>query len=460
MNRIRTCLLTAALGTATLANAQSGWYYEMGGATPFSQPSWTSYNAVPLNASGDVSWAYSCGKFNMSNSVNKLLQDVRSSADDYLNAMISNAQAAVSSLPAIILQRASPSLYDIMQNGLLRAQASANAARLDCKAMEDTIIANGGGVGAVWDNFKQAAKVSDWKAEVSYSRNDIVRAQKNVEANAGKNGIAWPAVGGGARAGGDNQPPIQLSGDIARAGFKLASRAGNPVGTLTAINGDISAARGASTTSKNFGLFGLFNFFPTEQSAADYVKRVVGEVTVTTTDTGQKQTQPGFGLREEVAREAKRVYDLLAVVMVQATPMSDAQRNDISKGEVKLTDQLINAVREMPAIERQLVTVRLANEIALQNEIAKAIKAIELIRLGGDVPEIYNLLVAQEHTEEMVDEIKKYIDELLYEKRINQEIVALTATQILDRAQIARSGAILESERSDEKEPELGTETK
>jgi len=146
--------ISAALVCTSGAQAQSAWYYEMGGAQPIDKPIWSSFNAVPLQVSADISWNYSCGKFSISGSVNKLLADVRTAADDYLNAMIANAQAAVASLPAIILQRANPTLYDVMQNGLLRAQASANAARLDCKALEETVIANGTGTADVWDNLK------------------------------------------------------------------------------------------------------------------------------------------------------------------------------------------------------------------------------------------------------------------------------------------------------------------
>ena len=89
--------LSAALIASAGAHAQTAWYYEMGGAQPIDKPIWSSNNAVPLQVSADVSWNYSCGKFSISGSVNKLLADVRSAADDYLNAMIANAQAAVAS---------------------------------------------------------------------------------------------------------------------------------------------------------------------------------------------------------------------------------------------------------------------------------------------------------------------------------------------------------------------------
>lgn len=440
------CLLA---GACSPAYAQTAWYYQMGGAEPINQPAWTSYNAVPLNASADISWSYSCGKFSISGSVNKLLQDVRTAADDYLNAMVANAQAAVASLPAIILQRANPTLYDIMQNGLLRAQASANAARLDCKAMEDTIMANGGGAGAVWDNFRQAARLSDWKAEASYSRNDVVKASQTVESNAGKNGVAWPASNGTARAGGDNQPPINLTGDVMRAGFRLAVLSGSPA--------SIASRDPDATPDDVVGLVGLYNWFATETDAAAYIKRVTGETVITTNETGAKQTQAGYGLREEVRLEAVRVSAELAVVIGQSSPISEAQRDSISKDGTQLSDQLIRSIRDLPALERKLVTVRLANEIALQNQISKALMAIAVYRLGESTPEVSNLAVALTNNERVVLLLKGYIEDLLYEKRIKHELVASTAVEILDRAQLQRSAPVIPPERSDKTEPSLGT---
>jgi integrating conjugative element protein (TIGR03755 family) len=419
----------------------------MGGAEPIQKPIWSSYNPVPLQVSADLSWNYSCGKFSLSGSVNKLLQDVSTAADDYMNAMVANAQAAIASLPGIILQRANPTLYDIMQNGLLRAQASANAARLDCKAMEQTIMANGSGVGGVWDNLKEAAKLSDWKAQASYSRNDIVGAQKNVDTNAGKNGIAWVGAGGATvRAGGDNQQPIKLTGDVMGVGYEMVVRAGNPS----------TNAASAKSTSKSFGLFQLFNVFPTKKSAQDWITEVVGETVATTTEGGAKTTQPGYGLSEKVAQEAVRVSALLVTALAANRPLSNAEREAISP-EALMSEQLLKAIRELPADDRALMMVRLSNEIAMTNIIRKALMAIAILRVGGDHPNIASSLVASENTEEIIGSVKQYIEDLLYDSRIRKELVGETATAILDRANAQRSAPVIAPERGDDQEPALGT---
>ena len=427
--------------------------YDIGGAEPISKPIWNAYNAVPLSVSVDADWSFSCGKFSMKNSVNQLLANLRNAGDDYLNAMVANAQAAVSSLPAILLQRASPSLYDVMQNGLLRAQASANAARLDCKAMEESIIASGGGVGAVWNNFKQAAKLTDWKAEATYTSGDVVKASANVEQNGGKNGIAWVASNGTSRAGGVGMPPINMIGDVMRAGFKSVVRLGNAPSNAASIASDASGKSGASTKS----LFDLYNlWFPGEQSAVDYINRVAGEVTTTTQAAGATTTRAGQGLRAEVIKEATRIRPLVIAAINRSRPMTAVERRDISKGGTELSPLLVKAIRDLPLDDRALIQERLINEIAMQNEILRALVAIDIYQQGNQLPDVQGNGTAKEKNAEVIAMIRGYIEDLLYEDKIKKELVATTAISILGRAAAVRSTDVVQPVRTDESEIELG----
>ncbi len=456
--RTRTLLLCSlvAASLCSRAFAQSAWMYDIGGAEPISKPIWNAYNAVPLSVSVDADWSFSCGKFSMKNSVNQLLSNLRNAGDDYLNAMVANAQAAVSSLPAILLQRASPSLYDVMQNGLLRAQASANAARLDCKAMEQQIMASGGGVGAVWNNFKQAAKLTDWKAEATYTSGDVVRASANVEQNGGKNGIAWVASNGTSRAGGVGMPPINMIGDVMRAGFKSVVRLGNAPNNAANSASDASGASGKSGTGAK-SLFDLYNlWFPGEQSAVDYINRVAGEVTTTTQADGVTKTRAGQGLRSEVIAEANKIRPLVIAAINRARPMTLAERREISKGGTELSPLLIKAIRDLPLDDRTLITERLVNEIAMQNEILRALIAIAIYQQGDQLPDVQGNGTAKEKNAEVITLIRSYIDDLLYEEKIKKELVAMTAVSILGRAAAVRGTEVIQPVRTDENEIELG----
>ncbi len=450
MKSIRLCLLAAVLAgvCSSHVQAQSAWFYELGGAEPVSRPAWTGNNAVALTAAGELSWNYSCGKFSVSNSVNALLRDVSTAADEYVNLMVSNAQSAIASLPAIILQRANPSLYDMMQNGLLRVQAMANAARLDCKAMEETIIASGGGPAAVWDNFKQAARLTDWKVQASASRNNVVAAQKTVEANAGRNGISWVPNGRPGNAGGDNQPVIALTGDVMKAGYRMARGYG--------------AARVAAKSTDTPKVFENFitTWFGDVDTAAGWIQRVTGEVYVTTNEAGEKSTKPGFGLNPEVEREANRIFPLFQAAIRSNRNMTLAEKLAISPDGTQLTDQLVNSIRELALAERSLIEVRLSNEMALQNTIGRALMAMNIFRLGASQPVVMNNESAGNNNDRVLKLLRAYVDDLLYESRVRKELVAETAMQVLDRANFMRSAPVEDRQEYDEVEPELGTAPK
>jgi integrating conjugative element protein (TIGR03755 family) len=447
----RTTLLALAIAFVLSpgAHAQTALYYEIGGAEPLIKPNWTGYNAVPFSLDASASWSYSCGKFDVQQTVSQLMSNVRTAADEYLNLMVANAQAAVSSLPAILIQRANPTLYDIMQNGLLRVQAQANAARLDCQAMEETIMASGGGPAAVWDNFRQAAKLQDWKVSASYQRNNVVAAAATVESNAGKNGIAW--IGG--RAGGLNQRPIKMHADVMAEGWRRARASTRP-----GLPAREAASKSASAAGPSVNVLGsLFNWFGTEDSAKSWITRVAGETTATTTADGEKTTTPGSGLTEEVRVEAERIIPLLRGIVFRNTPITNAERTEISTG-TQISDQLIKALRELPKSDRVIMITRLSNEIAMQNEIGRALMALAIFRLGASHPNVSGAANVSTENDRIIVLIKGYIEDVLYESRIRKELVSESAMAIIDRAQAQRSSPIIRAERTDKDEPTLGTQ--
>ncbi len=100
------------------------WYYEIGGAEPVSPPANTSVVSVTLGGSASLTWGHSCGKFDSVAAVTQRLDQIASGPEQMMDAMVNAATAAIASLPALILQRANPGLYDLFQNALLRAEAT------------------------------------------------------------------------------------------------------------------------------------------------------------------------------------------------------------------------------------------------------------------------------------------------------------------------------------------------
>ncbi|MCP4967981.1 MAG: integrating conjugative element protein [bacterium] len=417
-------LLTSLLVWSNLCNAaqapteDSLWYYEIGGAEPVSVPANPSVVSVALGGSAQLGLGYSCGKFDPVAAVTNTLNDIRTGADNMMSAMTAAASAAIASLPALILQRANPGLYDMFQNALLQAEEIMQLATKSCEQMEAE-IAQGKNPYA---DLITLSKGNDWKVQMGIGGNDAVTAKKSVERSNGDSGIPW--VGG--QAGGAGQPTLQFTGDIVKAGYNI-----NMNRTITAA-GPIPPA---SATR-------LSEVWNTPTDARDWVVEVVGENIVTTCDTCRKESIPGTGLLPKLHQESATVtVDLQNLVSGAASPTL-ANLDKITAPGVAITRQVIEAIREMPVTEQGLIMGRLVSEISTARTVEKALFARRLLLTGRQVPEVYATEVAREHADTSITELDKEIENLLFETRVRKEVVSNTLATLLQRAAAKRQASL------------------
>jgi hypothetical protein len=163
------------------------WYYEIGGAEPVSVPANPSVVPVTLGGSAQLGAGYSCGKFDPMAAVTNTLNDIGAGIDNMMNAMTAAASAAIAALPALILQRANPGLYDMFQNALLQAKETMQLATKSCEQMEAE-IAKGKNPYA---DLITLSKGNDWKLQMGIGGNDAVTAKDAVESSNGDSGIPY-----------------------------------------------------------------------------------------------------------------------------------------------------------------------------------------------------------------------------------------------------------------------------
>ncbi|HNP34330.1 MAG TPA: integrating conjugative element protein, partial [Woeseiaceae bacterium] len=201
------------LGQVKGPTEDSAWYYEIGGAEPVSAPANLESLEMVVGGSVELGLGYSCGKFDPTIAVSQSLNNLSQGADDLVDAMVGAATAAIAALPATILQRANPGLYDLFQNALLRAEERVSIATKSCEQME-TELARGKNPYA---DLVTVSKGNDWKVQMGIGGNDAVSAKGAVEASNGSNGVPW--IRG--IAGGVDQEPIRMTSDVVRAGYNL-----------------------------------------------------------------------------------------------------------------------------------------------------------------------------------------------------------------------------------------------
>jgi len=413
------------IGLLSLSNAQaltrgptedSFWYYQIGGAQPVSAPANPSVVSVTLGGSAQLGLGYSCGKFDPAAAITNTLNNIGAGVDNAMNAMTTAASAAIASLPALILQRANPGLYDLFQNALLKAQETLRLATKSCEQMEAE-IAKGKNPYA---DLITLSKGNDWKLQMGIGGNDAVTAKDAVESSNGDSGIPW--VGG--QAGGAGQPVLEFTGDIVKAGYNI-----NMNRSITTVGPPASATR-------------LTEIWATPADAKDWVVDVVGENIVTTCDTCRKDSIPGTGLLPKLNQEATAVTVEIQNLVNGATPLTLANLDNITAPGVAITRQVIEAIREMPASEQSLIMGRLVSEISTARTVEKALYARRLLLSGRQVPEVYATEVAREHADTSIAELDKEIENLLFETRVRKEVVSNTIATLLQRAAARRQASL------------------
>ena len=146
--------LTHGIGLAALLlcslpaiSVDDEFYYLLGGGEPVTRSA--SNRPSTFEIGGSVAWNTDlmCGNFDMSLSVEEQLRGIKGSFSDLMDNVISAATGAVASLPALVIQKVNPALYDLLQNGVLQASEEFHLAQTSCEEivgiMDEAIAHNG-----------------------------------------------------------------------------------------------------------------------------------------------------------------------------------------------------------------------------------------------------------------------------------------------------------------------------
>ena len=428
---------TALLAPAQHAHAQpvtnSTLYYRMGGGTPGGAANNSEQLAMKLGIDSRLRLNYSCGKFDVGLSWQTLMNGFSS-----IGTTVSNAvKAGIASLPLYVLQRAQPGLYELFQTYSQKADVMIAAATKSCEEMEAAIKAGQN----PYDDWIKLAKGEAWKVKAQ-AGGDIVQAKKDIDQGevGQKAGIDWVF---NTKAGGVDSKAIQPIRDLSVAGYQVTLNAP----TTTSESKDYSSITAARKTR-------LVKAFPTAKSLADFTTEVLGDKSIYLCTEGSSgcpepnTTTTATGLAVKYEKE----YDLVApklqnLVGIGGPPdTSDvyAKLQEIDASGMAISPELLDAVKKLPAGTRSIATNRLADELAMQRTVNKALIARQVLLTGMSLPQVAAAGDAMKGTQEDIDRLTHYIDDLLYESRVRKELTSTTALAIMsDRAMAdARSASV------------------
>ncbi|MFP9230767.1 integrating conjugative element protein [Pectobacterium cacticida] len=349
-----------------------------------------------------------CGDMSIQTTLRNQLNGVTNGFQQIMGNVIQNATSAVASLPALIIQRADPGLYNLLTNGVLQARLDFDRSKLTCRAMAERMAdAAGGQLG--WNQIAEGMALRD-----AVSSTDAVSAIEQAETRRGNDGVPWV---GGNNAGGAGQRSIKVVSDVTRAGYNLVNGRG--------VNDTSSIAQASCTTL-------ACQTWTSPQEASDWATRVLGEQEQRTCEGCTKtETVPGVGLTPLIQEEYETKLDSLQELISGTRATSFQNLREAGSTSLPITRGVIEALRDEP--DQDLLARRLASEVALSSVLEKALLLQRTLLTGKKEPNVAANQLAIEAVNQESDTLDREIRNLKTELELRRELANNSPMAIIQR---------------------------
>ncbi|EEM8096036.1 integrating conjugative element protein [Salmonella enterica] len=389
-------------------------YYQIGGGSVIT-PALTRRNTQLLNVRAGWNADLMCGNFDISTTVRNQLNGVTEGFQDLMGNVIQSATSAVASLPAMIIQRANPQLYDLLTNGVLQGRVDFDKSQLTCQKMAEKMTDFT--YGSAWT---QSAKAENYQT-VAASETDAVRAEKKVEKEAASKGKTWV---GGQKRGGSGQQPIRLVGDTTKAGYNILNQ------RSVTDTGSISASQCQGE---------LCQVWSKPEEAASWMTRVVGEQTINVapdndaSGSSEEKTgaQAGVGLSPLIAEEQEKITEVLMELVNGSIKPTYENLSKASGGSLQLTRGVVEALRDEP--DAAVLVQRLSGEMALARVMEQALMARRTLLAGAREPNIAAEKEAQTQLNQTTVQLDQELNQLRLELEMRRMLADNASTSVLTR---------------------------
>jgi len=357
-----------------------------------------------------------CGNMNIAATIKNQLNGITNGFQNIMSSVIQSATSAVASLPALIIQRADPGLYNLLTNGVLQARLDFDRSKLTCRAMAEK-MANLAGGQMGWNQIADGMAMREAAAS-----GDAVSAVEQTEANRGNNGVPWV---GGSNAGGSGQPSVKVVGDVTRAGYNLVNGRG-----VT----DTSSIGTASCNSLSC------RTWPSPQAAVDWATRVLGEQEQRTCESCTKTaTVPGVGLTPLIQEEYDTKLQALRELIAGSRNTTADNLNAAGSTSLPITRGVIEALRDEP--DQDVLARRLASEVALASVLEKALLLQRTLLTGKKEPNVAANQLAVDAVNHESDSLDREIMNLKTELELRRELANNSPMAIIQRHGTRASGS-------------------
>lgn len=389
--------------------------YSIGGGRAVSMTGAANMRSISVG----IGWQSNliCGDMSLTTTLKNQLNGITNGFQTIMSDVIQSATSAVASLPALIIQRADPGLYNLLTNGVLQARLDFDRSKLTCRAMAEKMADMAGGQ----SGWGQLAEGMALKKAVSST--DAVSAIEQAESSKGNDGVPWV---GGDNAGGAGQAPIRVVADVTRAGYNLVN--GRSVDDASAVS------------AENCGNSLSCQTWASPQAAVDWATRVLGEQEQRTCESCSKtQTTPGVGLTPLIQEEYQSKLQNLQALIAGGQSMSFERLQAAGSTSLPITRGVIEALRDEP--DQDVLARRLASEVALASVLEKALLLQRTLLTGRMEPNVAANELAQQAITQQSDILDREIGNLKTELQLRRELANNSPMQIIQRHSARAAGS-------------------
>ncbi|MCM2446211.1 integrating conjugative element protein [Rahnella sp. CG8] len=429
--RLAGLLLTATLLMPTVAHAQtlidsngmssSGHVigddvlYSIGGGRAVSMGPAGNMQSLGVGAGWNSNLI--CGNMDISTTIQNQLNGITNGFQSIMSNVIQNATGAVASLPALIIQRADPALYNLLTNGILQARLDFDRSKTTCRAIANRLADMAGGQ-ASWDQLAEGLTLKQ-----SVTSGDAVSAVEQAENSRGNNGVPWV---GGNNAGGSGQSAIRVVSDVTKAGYNLLN--GRSATDTSSISAESCSTRLTCQT------------WSSPQAAADWATRVLGEREQQTCENCTKtQTTPGVGLTPLIQEEYETKLQALQDLVTGVKPTTTANLDAAGSNALPITRGVIEALRDEP--DQDVLGKRLASEVALSSVLEKALLLQRTLLSGAKEPNVASNELAVNAIGTENTALEQEISNLRTELELRRELAGNSAMSLIQRQAVRAAGS-------------------
>ncbi|HCU0297073.1 TPA: integrating conjugative element protein [Citrobacter sedlakii] len=419
-------------------------FYTLGGGSVISQPA-TRSNMKKMGL--DVGWSSDlmCGNFDLKTTIGNQLNGVTDGFKNLMGDVIQGATGAVASLPAMLIQRANPGLYDMLTNGVLQANVSFDKAQLNCQNMAKKMMDF-----SDTSKWTQQAMLDEYKSIVNSGDADAVRTNEMGRKASGNKGNNWI---GGQKRGGAGQPAIKPTHDLAAAGFNMMNDL------------SVTSTQSVSESSCNGGACGKFR---NAEEAAKAVVKVLGDKSLRTCGnasectSGGEDEQPGSSVAgtgfAPLFEEATKVNTEQLVKLVNGTVKPTAtELAKLKTGGLSLTANVIKALQRDP--DNNALTARLASELAMSDTVETALLMRRMLITGMSEPNAASQDAALQEGARRIDALDREIMALKNEMDLKRELARNSILTIIERdnERVGTNPMIQQTDNADSRFQKLDT---